>query len=70
MRWEWWIYLNVVSSLWLEYPLELRTWRFAKPCPLDLPDFRDGYDGFDFLDKLDGEFSDDDDVSSCWSVRK
>ena len=58
-------YLNVVSSLWLEYPLELLTWRFII-CDA-LPDLRVGYDGLCFLDTFDGEFSDDDDVSSTVS---
>lgn len=58
--------LKVVSSLWLEYPLELRTWRFARPWT-DLPDLRDGKVGLAFRDRLDGEFSDDDDVSPGWS---
>lgn len=58
-------HLNVVSSLWLEYPLELRTWRLAKFC-VDFPGFRDRYDDFVFLFKLPGDVSDEDDVVSCW----
>lgn len=60
-------YLNVVSSLWLEYPLELRTCRLERFC-VDLPDFRWVYDGFGFLVTPVGELSDDVDVSSCVSV--
>ena len=62
-------YLNVVSSLWLEYPLELLTCRFGKCCD-DFPDFLDENDGgFGFLDKLVGVVSDDDDVSS-WASKQ
>lgn len=57
-------YLNVVSSLWLEYPLELRTCRFDKFC-VDFEVLRDWYDGLCLREELVGEFSDDVDVSSC-----
>lgn len=57
-------HLKVVSSLWLEYPLELRTWRLAKFC-VDFPGLRDRYDDFVFLFKLPGDVSDEDDVVSC-----
>lgn len=55
-------YLNVVSSLWLEYPLELRTCRFIIADAF--PDFLVGYVGLCFRETFDGEFSDEDDVSS------
>lgn len=60
-------YLNVVSSLWLEYPLELRTCRLERFC-VDFPALRWVYDGFGFLVTPVGELSDDVDVSSCVSV--
>jgi len=47
-------YLNVVSSVWLEYPLLLRTCRFPIICPL----FLDFLDGYGFL-VSDGEVSED-----------
>jgi hypothetical protein len=46
-------HLKVVSSLWLEYPLELLTCRFIM-----------ADDGLCFRETFDGEFSDDDEVSS------
>lgn len=60
--------LNVVSSLWLEYPLELLTCRFIMAD--GLADLRVGYEGLCFLDTFDGEFSDDDEVSSTASKIK
>jgi hypothetical protein len=61
-------YLKVVSSLWLEYPLELRTCRFI--IAEAFPDFLVGYVGLCFRETFDGEFSDDDDVSSTMHEAK
>lgn len=61
-------HLNVVSSLWLEYPLELLTCRFI--IAVAFADFRVGYDGLCFLETFEGEFSDEDDVSSTVSEEK
>ena len=55
-------YLKVVSSLWLAYPLELRTCRFIIADAF--ADFLVGYVGLCFRETFDGEFSEDDDVSS------
>lgn len=55
-------HLKVVSSLWLEYPLELLTCRFIMADAF--ADLRVGYDGLCFRETFDGEFSDDDEVSS------
>lgn len=64
------LYLNVVSSLWLEYPLELRTCRFMRADAF--ADFLVGYDGLCLRERFEGEFSEDDDVSStvsAWEVK-
>lgn len=61
-------YLNVVSSLWLEYPLELLTCLFIIADAF--ADLRVGYDCLCFRDTFEGEFSDDDEVSSIVSKDK
>lgn len=63
----------MVSSLWLEYPLELLTWRLFTPLLVPLPDaddfavLRDENEALCFRDTFEGEFSEDDDDSRIFS---